>query len=197
MSSIKIQKADITTLNTDAIVNAANPQLSYGGGVCGAIFRAAGVSKMTEACEAIGGCRTGNAVITPGFELPAKYVIHAVGPMWHGGNSNEDQMLYGAYFHALAVARQYNCHSVAFPLISAGIYGFPVELAWVAGLRACRDFIKANADFDMHVFFAVLDDDIKASGDAAKLVMDQMDSQVMLQGLVASDRRDKDEGEKE
>ena len=101
MSSIEIKKIGITKLDTDAIVNAANEGLWEGGGVCGAIFREAGSAKMTQACEAIGGCKTGGAVITPGFELPAKYVIHAVGPRWAGGSHDEPKLLYSAYRNSL------------------------------------------------------------------------------------------------
>ena len=167
MSSIRIQKTDITKLETDAIVNAANAQLSYGGGVCGAIFRAAGVSKMSAACDAIGGCRTGNAVITPGFDLKAKYVIHAVGPIWHGGNRNEPKQLYSAYRESLTVARENGCHSIGFPLISAGIYGYPMDGAWRKALQACDDFIKANNDYEIDIVFAVLDDRTMAMGEEA------------------------------
>ena len=167
MSSIRIQKTDITKLETDAIVNAANESLSYGGGVCGAVFRAAGVSKMSAACDAIGGCRTGNAVITPGFDLKAKYVIHAVGPIWRGGNSNEPNQLYSAYRESLTVARENGCHSIGFPLISAGIYGYPMDDAWRVGLQACDDFIKANSDYKIDIVFAVLDDRTMAMGEQA------------------------------
>lgn len=167
MSSIKIQKTDITKLETDAIVNAANDSLSYGGGVCGAVFRAAGVSKMSAACDAIGGCRTGNAVITPGFDLKAKYVIHAVGPIWRGGNSNEPNQLYSAYRESLTVARENGCHSIGFPLISAGIYGYPMDGAWRKALQACDDFIKANSDYEIDIVFAVLDDRTMAMGEEA------------------------------
>lgn len=167
MSSIKIQKTDITKLETDAIVNAANDSLSYGGGVCGAVFRAAGVSKMSAVCDAIGGCRTGNAVITPGFDLKAKYVIHAVGPIWRGGNSNEPNQLYSAYRESLTVARENGCHSIGFPLISAGIYGYPMDGAWRKALQACDDFIKANSDYEIDIVFAVLDDRTMAMGEEA------------------------------
>ena len=165
MSSITIQKIGVTKLETDAIVNAANAQLSYGGGVAGAVFREAGVAKMTAACNAIGGCRTGNAVITPGFDLPAKYVIHAVGPIWHGGNNNEPKLLYSAYKQSLIVAKDNGCHSIGFPLISAGIYSYPMDKAWRKALQACNDFIKANPDYDIDIIFAVIDNDTKATGE--------------------------------
>ena len=164
MGTIKIQKIGITDLALDAIVNAANEGLWEGGGVCGAIFRAAGSADLTRACDAIGGCKTGNAVITPGFALPAKYIIHAVGPVWHGGNSGEPELLYSAYKQSLTVAKENGCHSIGFPLISAGIFGYPKDKAWTQAITACRDFIKANPDYDIDIVFAVLDDGIMALG---------------------------------
>ena len=110
-SYIEIQKIGITKLEVDAIVNAANEGLLEGGGVCGAIFREAGYAELTDACREIGGCKTGNAVITPGFNLPAKYIIHAVGPVWHGGDKNEPKLLYSAYKQSLLVAKENGCHS--------------------------------------------------------------------------------------
>ena len=104
-SVIEIRKVGITKLSTDAIVNAANDGLREGGGVCGAIFREAGSAELTKACNVIGGCKTGNAVITPGFKLPVKYIIHAVGPVWHGGSQNESKLLYSAYKQSLLVAK--------------------------------------------------------------------------------------------
>lgn len=165
MSSIKIQKISITELTTDAIVNAANPQLAYGGGVCGVIFRDAGVSEMSEACKEIGGCRTGNAAITPGFNLPARYVIHAVGPVWHGGENNEPKLLYSAYKNSLELAKEHGCHSIGFPLISAGIYGYPVDQAWEQAVKACEDFIEGNPSYDMEIIFAVIDDEVLRIGE--------------------------------
>ena len=186
MSSIRIEKIDITKLKTDAIVNAANPQLSYGGGVCGAIFRAAGVTELSDACAAIGGCRTGNAVITPGFALAAKYVIHAVGPVWHGGGNNEDKLLYSAYEQSLKVAKENGCHSIGFPLISAGIYGYPRAEAWRIGLQAGFDFIKANSGYEIDIVFAVLDDDILRQGENIKSEL-ECEDEVFLMGEVAVD----------
>ena len=114
-SIIEIRQVDITDLNVDTIVNAANSRLLEGGGVCGAIFRKAGSEELTEACSSIGGCETGNAVITPGFNLLAKYVIHAVGPIWHGGDNNEAELLYNAYKQSLILAKENDCRSIAFP----------------------------------------------------------------------------------
>ena len=120
-STIKIKKIGITELNTDAIVNAANSQLLEGGGVCGAIFNEAGSMELTDACSKIGGCATGEAVITPGFNLSAKYIIHAVGPIWQDGNNNEPELLYNAYKNSLILAMENNCHSIGFPVISSGV----------------------------------------------------------------------------
>ena len=165
MSSITIQKIGITRLNTDAIVNAANTSLAEGGGVCGAIFREAGSVSLTSACNAIGHCDTGSAVITPGFNLPAKYIIHAVGPVWYGGDNNEPKLLYSAYKQSLIVAKENNCHTIGFPLISAGIFGYPKDKAWRKALQACQDFIDANPDYDIDIVFAVLDDSIMKLGE--------------------------------
>ena len=167
MSSIAIQKISITELDTDAIVNAANSGLMMGGGVCGAIFRAAGAAKLQAACFKIGGCKTGDAVITPGFKLPAKHVIHAVGPVWHGGNKGEPGQLYNAYKRSLEVAKENGLHSIAFPLISAGIYGYPHDQAWERALTSCRDFINENKDYEIDIIFAVLDDGIMEKGKKA------------------------------
>ena len=164
MNSIKIQKIGITDLDTDAIVNAANDGLWAGGGVCGAIFRAAGYDKLQAACDAIGHCDTGSAVITPGFDLKAKYIIHAVGPVWSGGNNREPQLLYGAYRRSLELAVENGCHSIGFPLISAGIFGYPKDKAWRKAIQACSDFFRKNPDADLQVVFAVLDDNILALG---------------------------------
>lgn len=167
MSTIRIQKIGITKLHTDAIVNAANDGLYEGGGVCGAIFHEAGSAQLTKACRAIGGCKTGNAVITPGFNLPAKYIIHAVGPRWSGGKDNEPKLLYSAYKQSLMVAKDNDCHSIGFPLISAGIFGYPVDQAWRKAIQACHDFINNNSDYDIDITFAVLDDGILDIGENA------------------------------
>ena len=164
MSSINIEKISITKLNTDAIVNAANEYLWEGGGVCGAIFSAAGAEEMTKDCEAIGFCKTGNAVITPGFNLKAKFVIHAVGPIWRGGEDGEPELLYSAYMSSLRLAMENNLHSIGFPLISAGIYGYPSEMAWKEALRACDDFIRENQSYAIDIVFAVLEDRIAEEG---------------------------------
>lgn len=128
MLKINITQGDITKLATDAIVNAANATLLGGGGVDGAIHQAAG-PELLKACAKLGGAQTGEAKITPGFRLKAKWVIHAVGPIWQGGNQNEDELLATCYRNCLNLAREYQLKSIAFPAISTGAYGFPLERA--------------------------------------------------------------------
>lgn len=148
-----IVEADITTLQVDAIVNAANGQLLMGGGVCGAIFRAAGPRELQAACDEIGRCDTGSAVVTPGFRLPAKYVIHAVGPVWQGGSYGERGLLASCYTTSLRLAADLGCASVAFPLISSGIYGYPRAEAYQVAQDAIEGFL-ADHD-DMQVYLAL------------------------------------------
>ena len=164
MSTIKIKHISITDLDTDAIVNAANDGLWAGGGVCGAIFRAAGHAQLQEACGRIGHCDTGSAVITPGFNLKAKYIIHAVGPVWHGGSHHESELLYGAYYRSLELAAENNCRSIGFPLISAGIFGYPLQGAWEVAIKACRDFLEKHPDVKLDIVFAVLSNEIIKAG---------------------------------
>jgi O-acetyl-ADP-ribose deacetylase (regulator of RNase III) len=133
-------------METDAIVNAANSGLSMGGGVCGAIFKAAGADKMAEACRRIGRCPAGEAVITDGFALRAKKVIHAVGPVYRGGTEGEPRILRGCYLGALALAKRSGLESIAFPLISAGIYGYPRGAALETAIGAIRDFFYESAE---------------------------------------------------
>ena len=165
MSTITIQKIGITKLQTDAIVNAANEGLWAGGGVCGAIFREAGYDELTAACSAIGGCKTGKAVITPGFQLAAKYIIHAVGPVWRGGQNEEPKLLYSAYQQSLRTAKENGCHSISFPLISAGIFGYPKDKAWRTAIQACLDFMYDDPTYAVDIVFAVLDDGILQLGE--------------------------------
>ena len=164
MGTITIQKISVTDLDTDIVVNAANDGLWQGAGVCGAIFAAAGAGELTEACRAIGHCDVGSAVITPGFRLKAKYIVHAVGPRWIDGEHGEPALLYGAYTRSLELAMENDCHSIGFPLISAGIYGYPQDQAWRKALQACHDFIEANKDYEIDIIFAVIDDDIMEKG---------------------------------
>ena len=167
MSTIQIKKISIVDLDTDAIVNAANSDLLAGGGVCGAVFSAAGYSELQDACSRIGHCSTGSAVITPGFHLKAKYIIHAVGPIWRGGKQGEPQLLYGAYYKALELAAEHHCGSIGFPLISAGIYGYPTEDAWKRAMTACAVFLKEHQNLSINVVFAVLNDEMLAQGKKA------------------------------
>lgn len=161
MSKIEIRKVGITEVGTDAIVNAANEGLWAGGGVCGAIFDAAGVEQLTEACNTIGHCDTGSAVITPGFKL-SKYIIHAVGPRWGSDEGKVKKQLYGAYKAALKLAVENGCKSIGFPLISAGIFDVPVDIAWRKAIQACAEFEE-----DIQIIFAVLNDDVMEAGQKA------------------------------
>lgn len=163
MSKISIKKIGITKLKADAVVNAANSGLWEGGGVCGFIFKDAGSKEMTAACQKYGHCDEGSAVITPGFKLPAKYVIHAVGPRWNGGTHGEPDTLYSAYTSSLELAKEHDIHSIGFPLISAGIFGYPLEQAWEVAIKACKDFIAGN-NYEIDIVFTVLDDKILEKG---------------------------------
>ena len=169
MSTIEIRKISITDLDTDAVVNAANEGLLAGGGVCGAIFKAAGYERLQKACRAIGHCDTGSAVITPGFNLKAGYIIHAVGPRWKDGRHGEPELLYGAYEQSLELAVSHACRSVGFPLISSGIFGYPAEGAWRQAWNACGDFLDRRKDVSLEIVFAVLSDEIMKAGRKALL----------------------------
>ena len=166
-SNIEVKKIDITDLDVDVIVNAANSGLREGGGVCGAIFRKAGPYELADACSAIGHCETGNAVITPGFNLKAKYIIHAVGPIWNGGDSNEAELLSSAYKQSLTLAKENDCSSIGFPLISSGIYGYPKREAWQKAIQTCDDFINDNPDYPISITFAVMSEGSKEMGEKA------------------------------
>lgn len=161
---IRLWMRGVTQVPAEIIVNAANEDLAEGGGVCGAIFREAGRHELTKACREIGHCDTGNAVITPAFNLNAKYIIHAVGPIWQGGNNKEPQKLYGCYKRSLQLAKEHQCHSIAFPLISSGIFGYPKDKAWRKAIQACKDFFEDNPDYELYVNFAILDDDVFEMG---------------------------------
>lgn len=141
---IVLTREDITQMHVDAIVNAANSKLAGGGGVDGAIHRAAG-PELLKACSLLNGCPTGSAKITSGFRLPAKYVIHAVGPVWRGGQSNEAQLLAGCYRKSLELAKENHCKTIAFSNISTGIYGFPKQEAAIIATETVREFLKENA----------------------------------------------------
>ena len=137
-----IVRDDISRVHADVLVNAANVRLAPGGGVCGALFSAAGFDEMRAACEAIGGCATGDAVATPAFNLPARWCVHAVGPIWRGGRAHEEELLHRCYRSAFARVVELGARSVAFPLISAGIYGFPVERALAIAREEVAAFLR-------------------------------------------------------
>jgi O-acetyl-ADP-ribose deacetylase (regulator of RNase III) len=152
---LELIKGDITKMNTDAIVNAANNFLKMGGGVCGAIFRAAGIDALSKECDMIGYLETGEACITNGYNLAAKYVIHTVGPVYRGGNAGEQALLKKCYQNALSLAKEKGLSSVAFPLISAGIFGYPQDEALKVAFNAINEFLLHE---DMNVYLAVIDD---------------------------------------
>ena len=148
---IEIVEGDITKLKVDVIVNAANTSLLGGGGVDGAIHRAAG-PQLLEECEPLGGCATGEAKITKGYRLPAKWVIHTPGPVWRDGTRGEDDLLAGCYRNSLALAARHDAKTIAFPAISTGVYAFPLERATRIALREVREFLAKNQSVEKVVF---------------------------------------------
>jgi O-acetyl-ADP-ribose deacetylase (regulator of RNase III) len=151
---LEIIRHDITKMKVDVIVNAANTALKMGGGVCGAIFRAAGARELQAACDKIGGCKVGEAVITDGFKLDAKYIIHTPGPIWQGGSNQEASLLKASYYNSLELAKNHQCVSIAFPLISTGIYGYPKEEALQIAVSTIDSFLLQH---DMLVYLVVFD----------------------------------------
>lgn len=161
MDRIEVLKTDITTLAVDAIVNAANTSLLGGGGVDGAIHRAAG-PKLYDECATLGGCETGQAKISNGYRLPAKYVLHAVGPVWTGGQRREPELLASCYRSCFAIAREKGLRTLAFPAISCGVYRFPLDLAVDIAVHETVAELNANAALEK-VIFACFGDDVYSS----------------------------------
>lgn len=150
----EIIRNDITKMRVDAIVNAANTSLQMGGGVCGAVFKAAGAEKLENACNELGVIKTGQAVITDGFDLPAKYIIHTAGPVYRDGKHGEEELLRSCYLNSLMLAQENGCESIAFPLISSGIYGYPRDEALAIATSSITRFILKN---DVTVYLVVFD----------------------------------------
>ena len=153
----QIVTGDLTRFKADALVNAANARLQEGGGVCGALFQAAGRSQLKAACDQIGGCDTGQAVITPAFNLPAQYLIHAVGPVYLDGNQGEEALLRSAYQSALRLAEAHGLSSIAFPMISSGIYGYPWQEAFQVARDSIRDYLNQQQGEELDVTLVLYD----------------------------------------
>ena len=151
MAVIEVLQGDITKLKVDAIVNAANRSLLGGGGVDGAIHRAAGRTLLEE-CKTLNGCETGQSKITKGYNLPAKYVIHTVGPVWSGGNKQERELLKSCYYTALELARENNIKTIAFPSISCGVYRFPIEEACKIAISTVKEYLNNYVGFEKVIF---------------------------------------------
>ena len=151
---LTIVQNDITKMKVDAIVNAANTSLLRGGGVCGAIFSAAGSDRLQEACNKLAPIQTGEAVMTDGFKLPARYIIHTPGPVYHDGHQGEEAQLRSCYLNSLRLAFEHNCESIAFPLISSGIFGYPRDEALHVASSAIQDYLTEH---DLDVYLVIFD----------------------------------------
>lgn len=165
MKNIKIVQGDITKIHTDAIVNAANTSLLGGGGVDGAIHRAAGKELLDE-CRTLNGCKTGEAKITKGYKLPARFVIHTPGPVWHGGSDGEPELLANSYRNSLRLAEENDCKTVAFPSISTGVYRFPLKQAASIALKTISEFLASSSSVE-EVIMVCFSDEVKAVYDDA------------------------------